>query len=65
MSTCNSYILLVDWSNGTSEYIEAINQTDCNRYLSILRQSSEIELIRIIVNPSISIISLENLENLS
>lgn len=65
MSKSNSYILLVDWINGTSEYIEAINQTDCNRNLSILRQSSEIELIRIIVNPSICRISLENLENLS
>ena len=52
MPKSNSYILLVDWSNGTSEYIEAVNKTDCERRLSILRQSTEIEFIRTIVKPN-------------
>lgn len=51
MSKNNSYILLVDWSNGSTEYINAINKSDCNRRMKALRQVKDIEYIQVLENP--------------
>ena len=51
MPNNNSYILLVDWSNGTTEYINATCKSDCNRRVKALRQVSDIEYITVLENP--------------
>lgn len=51
-----SYILLVDWSNGTTEYIESKSKSDCERRLKTYRQVSDIEYIRVLENPKQSYI---------
>lgn len=51
MPNNNSYILLVDWSNGSTEYINASCKSDCNRRVKALRQVPDIEYITVLENP--------------
>ena len=56
MRNNNSYILLVDWSNGSTEYINATSKADCDRRLKNLRKVSDIEYITVLENPKQSYI---------
>ena len=51
MPNNNSYVLLVDWSNGSTEYINATSKSDRDRRLKNLRQVSDIEYITVLENP--------------
>jgi hypothetical protein len=51
MSKNNSYILLVDWSNGSTEYIESQTKEIHNRRLNNLRKVADVEYIRVLENP--------------
>jgi len=56
MPNNNSYILLVDWSNGTTEYISTTSKSDCDKRLKNLRKVSDIEYITVLENPKQSYI---------
>ena len=56
MSKNNSYILLVDWSNGSTEYIESRTKEIHNRRLNNLRKVADVEYIRVLENPKQSYI---------
>jgi hypothetical protein len=47
----NSYILLVDWSNGSTEYIESRTKDMHTKRLNALRQTADVEYIRVLENP--------------
>ena len=52
----NTYILLVDWSNGSSEYIESRTKEMHKKRLTALQRNSDIEYIRVLENPKQSYI---------
>lgn len=47
----NSYFLLVDWSNGSTEYIESKSKSDCQRRFNTYQNIVGIENIRVLKNP--------------
>jgi hypothetical protein len=52
----NTYILLVDWSNGSSEYIESRTKEVYTKRLNALQRNSDIEYIRVLENPKQSFV---------
>lgn len=52
----NTYILLVDWSNGSSEYIESRTKEVHAKRLNALQRNSDIEYIRVLENPKQSFV---------
>ena len=56
MSRNNRYFLLVDWSNGSTEYIESRTKEIHNKRLDAFRKISDVEYIRVLENPKQSYI---------
>jgi hypothetical protein len=56
MPKSNTYLMLVDWDNGSTEYIESRNKEVHTKRLKALRRNPSVEYVRVLENPKHSYI---------